>query len=138
MSKQDYDVVIGLEIHAELDTKTKIFCACENKFGSEPNTNCCPVCVGMPGALPVLNQKAVELTIKAGLTCGCDINQIAIFERKNYFYPDLSKAYQISQLVKPICIGGGIKLDNDKFIRLNRIHLEEDAGKLIQGLHLHK
>lgn len=134
MSKQDYDVVIGLEIHAELDTKTKIFCACENKFGSEPNTNCCPVCVGMPGALPVLNQKAVELTIKAGLTCGCEINNIAIFERKNYFYPDLSKAYQISQLVKPICIGGGIKLDNGKFIRLNRIHLEEDAGKLIHGL----
>jgi len=134
MSKADYDVVIGLEIHAELNTNTKIFCSCKNKFGQAPNTCCCPVCVGMPGALPVVNKKAVELTIKAGLACDCEINDYAVFERKNYFYPDLSKAYQISQLVKPICIGGGIKLDNGKFIRLNRIHLEEDAGKLIHGL----
>lgn len=133
MSKNDYEIVIGLEIHAELNTKTKIFCACQNKFGHAPNTNCCPVCTGMPGALPVLNKEAVNMTIKAGLSCDCKINDYAIFERKNYFYPDLSKAYQISQLVKPICIGGHIKLNSGKVIRLNRIHLEEDAGKLIHG-----
>ena len=127
----EYEIVIGLEIHAELATNTKVFCACKNAFGSTPNSNCCPVCVGLPGALPVLNKKAVEYTIKAGLTAGCTINNLAIFERKNYFYPDLSKAYQISQLEKPICIGGGILLDSGKYIRLNRIHLEEDAGKLI-------
>ena len=131
VSYKDYEIVIGLEIHAELNTETKVFCACKNAFGSDQNTNCCPVCVGLPGALPVLNKKAVEYTIKAGLAAGCEINNIAIFERKNYFYPDLSKAYQISQLEKPICIGGGIMLDSGKFIRLNRIHLEEDAGKLI-------
>lgn len=133
MNKSDYEVVIGLEIHAELNTKTKIFCSCQNKFGQAPNTNCCPVCTGMPGALPVLNKEAVLLTIKAGLSCGCDINDYAVFERKNYFYPDLSKAYQISQLVRPICLGGGITLSSGKKIRLNRIHLEEDAGKLIHG-----
>ena len=131
MLSSKYDVVIGLEIHAELNTKTKVFCSCKNTFGEEPNTNCCPVCVGLPGALPVLNKKAVENTIKAGLSVGCSINNLAVFERKNYFYPDLSKAYQISQLVRPICIGGNIKLDNGKTIRINRIHLEEDAGKLI-------
>lgn len=134
MSKNDYDIVIGLEIHAELNTKTKIFCSCQNKFGQAPNTNCCPVCTGMPGALPILNKQAVILTIKAGLACDCQINDYAVFERKNYFYPDLSKAYQISQLVKPICVGGHITLDSGKEIRLNRIHLEEDAGKLIHGL----
>lgn len=128
---KDYDIVIGLEVHAELKTKTKVFCGCKNEFGSEANTNCCPVCVGLPGALPILNKKAVELTIKAGLTIGSEINDIAIFERKNYFYPDLSKAYQISQLEKPICVGGSITLDSGKVIRINRIHLEEDAGKLI-------
>ncbi len=134
MSKSDYEIVIGLEIHAELNTKTKIFCSCPNKFGASPNTNCCPICTGMPGSLPVLNKEAVRLTIKAGLACGCEINDYAVFERKNYFYPDLSKAYQISQLVKPICLGGGITLSSGKFIRLNRIHLEEDAGKLIHDL----
>lgn len=128
---KQYDIVIGLEVHAELNTKTKVFCACKNEFGGEPNTNCCPVCVGLPGALPVLNKKAVELTIKAGLAVGCAINDLAVFERKNYFYPDLSKAYQISQLVRPLCLGGGIELESGKLIRLNRIHLEEDAGKLI-------
>ena len=127
-----YDIVIGLEVHSELKTNSKVFCSCKNQFGQEPNTNCCPVCVGLPGALPVLNKKAVELVIKAGLTMGCEINDIAVFERKNYFYPDLAKAYQISQLVKPICVGGQIKLDN-KVVRLNRIHLEEDAGKLVHS-----
>lgn len=130
MSLDKYDITIGLEIHAELNTATKVFCGCKNEFGSTPNTNCCPVCVGMPGALPVLNKSAIEKTITAGLAMGCEINDVAIFERKNYFYPDLSKAYQISQLVKPICIGGGITLKNGIFRRLNRIHLEEDAGKL--------
>lgn len=127
----DYEITIGLEIHAELDTKTKVFCSCKNEFGSDPNTNCCPVCVGMPGALPVLNKHAVELAIMAGLSCGCEINDYAVFERKNYFYPDLSKAYQISQLEKPICVGGKLELSNGKVVRLNRIHLEEDAGKLV-------
>ena len=129
--KQDYDIVIGLEVHAELNTNTKVFCSCPNSFGNDTNSNCCPICIGLPGALPILNKKAVELTIKAGLCMGCEINDIAVFERKNYFYPDLSKAYQISQLERPICIGGGLTLDNGKFVRLNRIHLEEDAGKLI-------
>ena len=129
----DWDVVIGLEVHAELNTNSKVFCSCKNEYGSAPNTNCCPVCIGLPGALPVLNKQAVKYTIKAGLALGCNINDIAIMERKNYFYPDLSKAYQISQLVKPICLNGGIKLSNGKFVRLNRIHLEEDAGKLIHS-----
>ena len=129
----DWDVVIGLEVHAELNTNSKVFCSCKNEYGSAPNTNCCPVCIGLPGALPVLNKQAVKYTIKAGLALGCNINDIAIMERKNYFYPDLSKAYQISQLVKPICLNGGIKLSNGKSVRLNRIHLEEDAGKLIHN-----
>lgn len=130
MSIKDFDITIGLEIHAELNTNTKVFCSCKNEFGSEPNTNVCPVCIGLPGSLPVINKKAVELGIKAGLCMGCEISPLTIFERKNYFYPDLSKAYQISQLQKPLCLGGGITLDSGKFIRLNRIHLEEDAGKL--------
>ncbi len=125
----EYDIVIGLEVHAELKTESKVFCSCKNQFGAEPNTNCCPVCIGLPGALPVLNKKAVELVIKAGLTIDSQINNIAVFERKNYFYPDLSKAYQISQLVKPICVGGHLDLQN-KSVKINRIHLEEDAGKL--------
>lgn len=128
----EYDIVIGLEVHAELKTNSKVFCGCKNEFGSEPNTNCCPVCIGLPGALPVLNKKAVELVIKAGLAVGCEINDLAIFERKNYFYPDLAKAYQISQLVRPICIGGHIDIPG-KRVRLNRIHLEEDAGKLVHS-----
>lgn len=126
-----FDVAIGLEIHAELKTKTKVFCACKNEFGAKPNTNVCPVCTGMPGSLPLINKHAVELCIKAGLCFGSTINEYAVMERKNYFYPDLPKAYQISQYKNPICIGGGITLDNGKFKALNRIHLEEDAGKLV-------
>lgn len=125
-----YDVVIGLEVHAELKTNTKCFCSCKNEYGDTPNSNCCPVCVGLPGALPILNKKAVEQTIKAGLALGFEINRETIFERKNYFYPDLAKAYQISQLEKPICINGSLKV-GEKNIPINRIHLEEDAGKLI-------
>lgn len=128
----DFDVVIGLEVHAELKTNSKCFCSCANTFGKEPNTTCCPVCVGLPGALPVLNKKAVEQTIRAGLALGFEINKTAIFERKNYFYPDLAKAYQISQLVKPICINGHLKV-GEKNIPIDRIHLEEDAGKLVHG-----
>lgn len=126
-----YDVVIGLEIHAELKTKTKVFCGCKNEFGAKPNQNTCPVCTGMPGALPIINQKAIELCIKAGLCFGSQINEYAVMERKNYFYPDLSKAYQISQMVYPFCVGGSLTLENGSVKRLNRIHLEEDAGKLV-------
>jgi len=126
-----YNIVIGLEIHAELDTKSKAFCSCHNEFGALPNTQVCPVCLGLPGSLPVLNKKAVEYTIMGGLSFGCDINNRAIFERKNYVYPDLAKSYQITQLSSPLCTGGGIRLSNGKFVRFNRIHLEEDTGKLI-------
>lgn len=131
-----YDTVIGLEVHCELKTQTKCFCSCKNEFGAEPNTNCCPVCLGMPGALPVLNQKAVEYAMRAGLALNCEISNVSVFERKNYFYPDLAKAYQISQLEKPLNVGGYVDIEvngNKKRIRLNRIHLEEDAGKLIHG-----
>jgi aspartyl-tRNA(Asn)/glutamyl-tRNA(Gln) amidotransferase subunit B len=134
-----YDLVVGLEIHAELNTKSKIFCSCANYAGGlipkeqedVANSRVCPVCMGLPGALPVLNRAVVEKTVRAGLCFGCEINEIAIYDRKNYFYPDLPKAYQISQMYAPICLGGGVKLKSGKFIRLNRIHSEEDAGKLL-------
>jgi len=132
----EYNTVIGLEVHSELNTQTKCFCGCKNEFGGEPNTHCCPVCTAMPGALPVLNRDAVERAILMGLAVGCKINNYSVFERKNYFYPDLCKAYQISQLEYPLCLGGGLEIEVDghkKFIRLNRIHLEEDAGKLIHS-----
>lgn len=126
-----YDVVIGLEIHAELSTKSKAFCSCRNEFGALPNTQVCPVCLGLPGSLPMLNRKAVEYTIMGGLSFGSDINSEAVFERKNYFYPDLSKSYQVTQLSQPLCSGGGIALSSGKYIKFNRIHLEEDTAKLI-------
>ena len=129
--KSDYEINIGLEIHAELKTNTKIFCGCKNSFGDEPNTNVCPVCIGLPGSLPVLSKQAVILSAKAGLALGSRIANKLALDRKHYFYPDLPKAYQISQNEYPICIGGGIKLDSGKFVRFNHIHLEEDAGKLI-------
>ncbi len=130
----DYEVVIGLEVHSELNTATKCFCACKNEFGAEVNTHCCPVCIGLPGALPVLNQEALKKAITMGLAVGCKINNYSVFERKNYYYPDLPKAYQISQMVYPICMGGQVEIEVNgqrKVIRLNHIHLEEDAGKLI-------
>lgn len=129
-----YEAVIGLEVHAELATKTKMFCPCANRFGAPPNTLVCPVCMGLPGTLPIPNKRAAELTVKAGLATGCTVSDIARFDRKNYFYPDLPKAYQISQYELPICRNGGIDIiieGKSKHIRINRIHLEEDAGKLI-------
>lgn len=134
MSKQDYEIVIGLEVHAELSTKTKIFCSCESEFGGEPNTHCCPVCMGMPGALPVLNEKVVEYAVKAGLSTNCEISKDSKNDRKNYFYPDTPKAYQISQYDKPLCEHGYIDIEEEngekKRIGVTRIHIEDDAGKL--------
>ena len=130
----EYKTVIGLEIHAELLTKTKIFCNCSAEFGGAPNTRCCPVCTGMPGTLPIINQTAVEYAVKAGYALGCEINKFSVFDRKNYFYPDLPKAYQISQLYYPIIGAGAVTIEvggKKKDIRINHIHLEEDAGKLV-------
>ena len=129
-----YETVIGLEVHVELATKSKIFCGCTTEFGGAPNTHVCPVCSGMPGTLPVLNKKVVEYAIAAGLALNCKVNQYCKFDRKNYFYPDLPKAYQVSQLYLPICHDGGIEIDVNgvkKTIRIHEIHMEEDAGKLI-------
>ena len=133
MSKEDYEVIIGLEVHAELSTKTKIFCSCPTKFGAEPNTQTCPICMAMPGTLPVLNEKVVEYAVKAGLATNCEISRNSKNDRKNYFYPDLPKAYQISQYDQPLCEHGYIEIDDKgdkKKIRLTRIHIEEDSGKL--------
>ena len=129
-----YIPVIGLEIHAELLTKSKVFCTCSAEFGGSQNSRCCPVCTGMPGTLPVINQTAVEYAVKAGMALGCDISKFSVFDRKNYFYPDLPKAYQISQLYYPLCLEGKVAIDTpdgQKYIRINHIHLEEDAGKLV-------
>ncbi len=134
MSREDYEVVIGLEVHAELSTKTKIFCSCPTEFGGEPNTHCCPICMALPGTLPVLNEKVVEYAVRAGLATNCEIEQNSKNDRKNYFYPDLPKAYQISQFDRPLCKKGSIEIENEKgektVIRITRIHIEEDAGKL--------
>jgi aspartyl-tRNA(Asn)/glutamyl-tRNA(Gln) amidotransferase subunit B len=128
----DFEAVIGLEIHAQLLTATKIFCGCPTAFGAPPNAHTCPVCVGLPGALPVLNRRAVDLAVTAAVALGCDVHERSVFARKNYFYPDLPKGYQISQYEQPLATGGGLALPaslGEKFVRLTRIHMEEDAGK---------
>ncbi len=130
----DYEMVIGLEVHCELSTESKIFCSCSTKFGGAPNTHVCEVCSGMPGTLPTLNKKVVEFAVKAGLALNCEITRKNKFDRKNYFYPDLPKAYQISQLYYPICRNGHVDIKTDagtKSIGIHEIHMEEDAGKLV-------
>lgn len=130
----NFETVIGLEVHAELKSKTKIFCGCSTKFGAEPNANTCPICTGVPGTLPVLNEEVVNLAIKAGTALGCTINKYNKMDRKNYFYPDLPKAYQTSQFDLPICSNGLVEFEcegKEVKVRLNRIHIEEDAGKLV-------
>ncbi len=130
-----WEIVIGLETHVELATKTKIFCSCTTEFGGEPNTHCCPVCTGMPGTLPVLNEKVLEFAVKAALALNCSITQHCKFDRKNYFYPDLPKAYQISQLYLPIARDGEVTITwgqgEHKTVRIHELHMEEDAGKLV-------
>ena len=129
-----FETIIGLEIHAELKTKSKIFCGCSTEFASEPNANTCPVCLGHPGTLPVLNREAVRLAVKAGMALGCKVNYLNRFDRKNYFYPDLPKAYQVSQYDMPVCTDGAVEFEcggRHVKVRINRVHLEEDAGKLI-------
>ena len=134
MVNTDYEAVMGLEVHAELATKTKIFCSCSTKFGAEPNTQVCPICMAMPGTLPVLNEKVVEYAVKAGLATNCTISKDSKNDRKNYFYPDTPRAYQISQYDKPLCEHGYIEIEDDdgnpKKIGITRIHIEDDAGKL--------
>ena len=135
--KSSYEVVIGLEVHVQLTTRTKIFCGCSTAFGQEPNTQTCPVCLGLPGALPVLNRTAVEYAIKTGLATHCSIAPRSIFARKNYFYPDLPKGYQISQFELPICEHGWLDIETGeggpKRVGITRIHMEEDAGKLLHS-----
>lgn len=131
-----YETVIGLETHVELKTETKVFCSCSTDFGGQPNTRTCPVCAGMPGALPVLNKRVVDFAIKTGLALNCEIQRFNRFDRKNYFYPDLAKGYQISQLYLPICLKGHIDIEVDgvkKRVGITRIHIEEDAGKLVHS-----
>lgn len=132
----EYEPVIGLEVHVQLNTETKIFCGCSTKFGSDPNTQTCPVCLGLPGVLPVLNERALQKAIMAGLALNAEISKYSKFDRKNYFYPDLPKAYQISQYDRPICVGGHIEIKTaggPKRIGITRLHLEEDAGKSIHS-----
>lgn len=132
---KQYETVIGLEVHVELATKTKIFCSCSTEFGGAPNTHTCPVCTGMPGSLPVLNKQVVEYAMAVGLATNCSITQNCKFDRKNYFYPDNPQNYQISQLYKPICTNGYVEIKGDdgekKQVRIHEIHMEEDAGKLV-------
>ena len=123
-----FEVVIGLEIHVELSTRSKLFCGCSTAFGAEPNSNCCPVCLGLPGTLPVFNRRAVELAVMAALALGCDVQELSRFDRKNYYYPDLPKAYQISQYDRPLALGGGLEVDfpdGTRQIRLERVHLKK-------------
>src|ERR1700688_3057478 len=138
MNREAYEAVIGLEVHTHLLTRSKLFCGCSTKFGAAPNANVCPICMGMPGVLPVLNRRVVELAIRAGLAAHCTIAPYSIFDRKSYFYPDLPKGYQISQYETPICKGGYIDLPptengDTRRVRLTRIHIEEDAGKNIHA-----
>ena len=131
---KDYEIVIGLEVHVELSTKTKIFCGCKTEFGAAPNTLICPVCTGMPGALPVLNHAVAEAAIAVGLATNCEITRVSRFDRKNYFYPDNPQNYQISQLYAPVCTNGHLPIETaagTKEIRIHEIHMEEDAGKLL-------
>lgn len=131
---KEYEVVIGLEVHAELATNTKMYCNCSTEFGADPNTHCCPICTGMPGVLPVLNKKVVEYAVKAGLATNCEISRFSKQDRKNYFYPDLPKAFQTSQYDLPLCEHGHLEFDvngTKKKVGITRIHIEEDAGKLI-------
>ncbi len=133
MAKQ-YETVIGLEVHVELATKTKIFCGCSTAFGGAPNTHTCPVCTGMPGSLPVLNRQVVNYAVAVGLATNCAVTQCCKFDRKNYFYPDNPQNYQISQLYLPICRDGHVEIETaagKKSIGIHEIHMEEDAGKLI-------
>lgn len=130
-----WETVMGLEVHVELATKSKLFCSCTTEFGGAPNTHCCPICSGLPGTLPVLNRQVVNYAMKAGIALNCDITRHNVFDRKNYFYPDLPKAYQVSQLYLPICRNGLVPIETEdgikKDIRIHEIHMEEDAGKLI-------
>lgn len=131
MSHDRYEMVVGLEVHVQLRTRTKAFCRCPASFGAEPNSNTCPVCLALPGALPVLNERAVELAVRAASALGCTVHATSVFERKNYFYPDLPKGYQISQFEHPLATGGGVEIDGGRWIGLTRIHMEEDAGKSV-------
>src|SRR5574340_516593 len=132
MARSDFQVVIGLEVHAQLLTRSKIFCGCSTAFGAEPNAHTCPVCLGLPGALPALNEEVVALAVRTGLALGCEIRPTSVFARKNYFYPDLPKGYQISQYELPLATGGRLAWEaagRRHEVGIIRVHLEEDAGK---------